>query len=279
MALVTAFEEAVDSALGSEKGLSGFILAYGQAGRGKSVAADGYHISRTTGAYVRVWQNWSQSAFLQRLLFEVRGSKEDMPRINGNRCKEIIVQLLKDRKQPLFIDEADRLKIDRIEDLRDIYEMTGVPVILIGEEGLLGLLSERRRIWSRVPTEKLLEEVRAALDRHIVINHDLLVKGPVLVPVAVSFAMEILAGDPAATVLAAENSIRAAFSGSNPAIAGLMVGQDVIRDRLAVGVITLSGVKRVAWSGDLADGDVVVPSDGLAVLESLSVTYSWVGEA
>jgi hypothetical protein len=28
--------------------------------------------------------------------------------------------------------------------------MTGVPVILIGEEGLLGLLSERRRIWSRV---------------------------------------------------------------------------------------------------------------------------------
>jgi hypothetical protein len=99
---------------------------------------------------VRVWQGWSQSAFLQRLLFEVRGSNEDMPRYNGNRCKEIIVRLLNDRRQPLFIDEADRLKIDRIEDLRDIHEMTGVPVVLIGEEGLLGVLSERRRIWSRV---------------------------------------------------------------------------------------------------------------------------------
>ena len=146
----TAFNDAVESCCGSDKALSGFILAYGQAGRGKSVAADGYHCSRNTGAYVRVWQNWSQSAFLQRLLFEVRGSNEDMPRHNGNRCKEIIVRLLQDKRQPLFIDEADRLHIDRIEDLRDIHEMTGVPVILIGEDGLLGLLSERRRIWSRV---------------------------------------------------------------------------------------------------------------------------------
>ena len=152
----TAFEEAVDSCLETDKDLSGFVLAYGQAGRGKSVAANGYHVTRTTGAYVRVWQNWSQSAFLQRLLFEVRGSNEDMPRYSGNRCKEIIVRLLRDKHEktkqhvPLFVDEADRLKIDRIEDLRDIYEMTGAPVILIGEEGLLGLLSERRRIWSRV---------------------------------------------------------------------------------------------------------------------------------
>jgi DNA transposition AAA+ family ATPase len=146
----SAFDDAVDATAGADKALSGFILAYGQAGRGKSVAADGYHCSRNCGAYVRVWQGWSQSAFLQRLLFEVRGSNEDMPRHNGNRCKEIIVRLLQDKQQPLFIDEADRLKIDRIEDLRDIYEMTGVPIVLIGEEGLLGLLAERRRIWSRV---------------------------------------------------------------------------------------------------------------------------------
>ena len=31
--------------------------------------------------------------------------------------------------------------------------MTGAPIVLIGEEGLLGLLSERRRIWSRVAYE------------------------------------------------------------------------------------------------------------------------------
>jgi uncharacterized phage protein gp47/JayE len=130
-----------------------------------------------------------------------------------------------------------------------------------------------------LPTPKLLEDVSAALEREIVINHDVLVKCPVLVPVAVAFDLEILTGDPAATVLAAENHVRAAFSGSNPAIPGLMVGQDVVRDRLAVGIITLSGVKRIVWSGDLANGDITVPPDGLAVLESITITQSWAAEA
>ncbi|MDR2055631.1 MAG: ATP-binding protein [Desulfovibrio sp.] len=85
-----------------------------------------------------------------------------MPRYNGNRCKEIVVRLLQDKRQPLFIDEADRLKIDRIEDLRDIYEMTGVPIVLIGEEGLLGLLTERRRIWSRVVHDVEFGPINAA---------------------------------------------------------------------------------------------------------------------
>ena len=74
------FNAATDEILESGKTMSGFILAYGQAGRGKSVAADQYHIDRG-GAYVRVWQGWSQTAFLQRLLFEVRGKNMDMPRV------------------------------------------------------------------------------------------------------------------------------------------------------------------------------------------------------
>ena len=149
---MSRFDTAVDTVLDADKAFSAFVLAYGQAGGGKSVAADRYYIQRG-GAYVRVWQGWSQSAFLQRLLFEVRGRNGDVPTHNGNRCKEIIVDLLNKKRVPLFVDEADRLKIDRIEDLRDIHEMTGAPIVLIGEEGLLGLLSERRRIWSRVAYE------------------------------------------------------------------------------------------------------------------------------
>ena len=158
---MSRFDAAVDEVTSAGRGLSGFVLAYGQAGRGKSVAADRYHYQRG-GAYVRVWQGWSQTSFLQRLLFEVRGKNTDMPRHTGNRCKELIVQALDVEPRPLFIDEADRLKIDRIEDLRDIHEMTGVPVILIAEEGIFGLLSERRRIWSRVVHEIEFGPVSAA---------------------------------------------------------------------------------------------------------------------
>lgn len=149
---MTRFNQTADAALEAGRLSSGFVLAYGKAGRGKSVAADRYYYERG-GAYVRVWQNWSQSAFLQRLLFEVRGKNMDMPRHTGNRCKELIVDVLENDPKPLFIDEADRLSIDRIEDLRDIFEMTGVPIVLIGEEGIWGLLRERRRIMSRVAYE------------------------------------------------------------------------------------------------------------------------------
>ena len=141
-----------DSAIESVSGFPGFILAHGQAGRGKSVAADRNYCANG-GAYVRVWQNWTQTAFLQRLLFEVRGKNGDIPRHSGNRCKELVVEALQAEPQILHIDEADRLHIDRIEDLRDILEMTGSSIVLIGEEGIFGLLSDRRRIWSRVVEE------------------------------------------------------------------------------------------------------------------------------
>ena len=95
---MTRFDNVVDEVVGAGRNLSGFVLAYGQAGRGKSVAADRYHIQRG-GAYVRVWQGWSQTSFLQRLLFEVRGKNMDMPRHTGNRCKELIVSLLEEKAE------------------------------------------------------------------------------------------------------------------------------------------------------------------------------------
>lgn len=148
---MSRFDGAVDEVAAADHGLSGFILAYGQAGRGKSVAADRYRRERG-GKLIHVWQGWSQTAFMQHLLFTLTGG-EDMPRHSGSRCKEQIIKELEGGGKPLFIDEADRLRIDRIEDLRDIHEMTGVPVVLIGEESIFGLLAERRRIWSRVINE------------------------------------------------------------------------------------------------------------------------------
>lgn len=130
-----------------------------------------------------------------------------------------------------------------------------------------------------IPTDTLLEDVTTAIDAEIVINHDRLVKGPTPRPVAMAYVLELLSGDAAATKLAAENYTRALFSGNNAAIEGLGIGHDVIRDRQAVGIITLSGVKRIRWGGDLAQGDIEIPSDGLATLASLDVTTEWASEA
>lgn len=77
----------------------------------------------------------------------------DMPKSNVNRCKQEIIDRLEKKRRPIFVDEADRLHIDIVEHFRDILDATGAPPVLIGEEGLLGLLAERRRIWSRVVEE------------------------------------------------------------------------------------------------------------------------------
>lgn len=155
------FNAAVDSMLAPDNGLSGFILGHGEAGRGKTFAAQRYHVERG-GVYVRAWENWSHTAFMQRLLFEVLEQNGDMPRHNGNRCKEMIIQRLLQKRVAIKVDEADRLNIKLIESLRDILDETGAPVVLIAEEGIFGLLTERRRIWSRVVQEVEFGKINAA---------------------------------------------------------------------------------------------------------------------
>lgn len=155
------FNTAVDSMLDPESGLSGFVLAHGQAGRGKTVAAHRYHVERG-GAYVRAWESLSHTAFMQRLLFEIKGQNGDMPRHNGNRCKEMMIHHLLKERMVIEVDEADRLNIKLIESLRDILDETDSPIALVAEEGIFGLLTERRRIWSRVVHEVEFGKINAA---------------------------------------------------------------------------------------------------------------------
>jgi uncharacterized phage protein gp47/JayE len=126
-----------------------------------------------------------------------------------------------------------------------------------------------------LPTPMLLEEVRAALEAEIVINHDVLVKGPEPAPVAISLTLALLHGDETETKTLAENFIRDVFSGVNPLVPGIGIGEDVIRDRLAAGIINLPGVKKIVWGGSLAGGDLEVAPDALALLDSFHASVEW----
>lgn len=129
-----------------------------------------------------------------------------------------------------------------------------------------------------IPTANLLADVRAALDAAIVINHDLLVKAPEAVNVSVKAVLELLSGDADAIRAEAENWVRSMFSsGDSPAIPRFSIGNDVVRDRLASGIVALSGVKRIRWESP--ETDVTIPAGGLAVLSSLELETVWVTEA
>lgn len=128
-----------------------------------------------------------------------------------------------------------------------------------------------------MPTDRLLADVRAALDAAIVINHDLLVVAPTPVRVSVRLTLELLSGDADATRARAESWVKDMFSYGDTDVPRFGIGRDVVRDRLASGLVSLAGVKRIRWESPAAD--VPVAADALAVLDALEISAVWVDEA
>lgn len=130
-----------------------------------------------------------------------------------------------------------------------------------------------------LPTEALLEKVRAAIAPNVPINDDWLVKGPAPVPCAIAGELEYTSGDPEAIRVQAEGRIRALFAETSPLsdVAALQIGQDMTLDLLTHTVMAVPGVKRVTWTSP-AQNMVAVPADGVARLESLAFTTSMAEE-
>lgn len=144
---VQQLRRAVQQAEDTEKGRPGMVAVWGEAGSGKTEAARMLYAEK--GVYVRAMEGITQAAFLQDLCYEVKGSRPH----GAHRCKMAIIEALDDARTTLYIDEADRLDVRRIEDLRDIHDVTGSPIVLIGEQGLPTKLEARSRIIDRIPNE------------------------------------------------------------------------------------------------------------------------------
>lgn len=128
-----------------------------------------------------------------------------------------------------------------------------------------------------IPTLGLVNAVNAVIQAKRPINDDALVKAPLPVPVTMTAELVIAAGDPAAILAEAENRLRALFGGAGMAgITPFQVGQDATLDRLKQPLM-LAGVKRINPLSPVAD--VAIAADELAVLESVTLTYVWAGEA
>jgi len=145
---VAAFGAALNLAADTEKGRPGMMMLTGETGIGKTVAARNAHAERG-GVYLRTLEGWSQHDFLQAVCFEVCGMRP----YGSGKCKQRIIHELDREPQVIWMDEADRLNTGRLEDLRDIHDVTGTTIVLIGEEGLPSKVGGRRRIDRRIPRE------------------------------------------------------------------------------------------------------------------------------
>ena len=142
---VGAFRRSMDNITSRDRFQPGFLVVQGESGRGKSQAAINWH-SKNDSIFVRAWEGLSQTAFLKALAMAATGDSGH----GSYKSKLMVVEHLEVDPRPIIVDEADRLDIRRIEDLRDIHEATDVTMVLIGEEGFYPKLKSRKRIYSRV---------------------------------------------------------------------------------------------------------------------------------
>jgi len=145
-------------------GLPGIGVGSGPSGFGKSVAAQ-YAQNKAGCTYIEARSYWSAKTFCENLLIEL-GAR---PRGTISRMMDDIIDTMGDRPdRPLIIDEADKL-VDKkqIELVRDIYETTQAPIVLIGEEELPTKLASFERVHNRVLDWVLFQPCDAEDTRHL----------------------------------------------------------------------------------------------------------------
>ena len=152
---VELFMSLADSLENRRAFMPGLGLVFGEPGLGKSTTANWYcdQIAVKKGnerkpIFIRVLANDTPRKFLARLVMEL-GQAPEYSAIDIYLQAEAI---LREIPRLLIVDEVEKLMRDwrGIETLRDLTDQTGIPIIMIGEEGVVNKLARFKRINYRM---------------------------------------------------------------------------------------------------------------------------------
>lgn len=138
---------AADALIHRAYGVPGIGLVEGEPGLGKTTSV-AWLINRVDGLYVRALATWTPAAMLSALLREV----SRLPRGGCSAMMQDLLTVFTHQPRPIFMDEADYLIDSKkmTETLRDLHDMTGAPIVLIGMDGIGKKLAHREQLTSRV---------------------------------------------------------------------------------------------------------------------------------
>lgn len=144
--------------------LPGMGVFYGPAGFGKSYGAT-WAATKFQAIFVQAMSCTTPSTLCQSILEEMGLRPErGIPKMVRQ-----IQQGLLDLDVPLIIDEVDHLMTRaKIELIRDIYEGSQAPIVLIGEELLPQKLTSWERVHSRVLSWEAAEPGTVSDVRHLI---------------------------------------------------------------------------------------------------------------
>lgn len=130
----------------------GIGLIHGPSGFGKTTTVT-YMFNELTVAgqqplYVRCYATDTPSSFLARVMAEL-GSEPVYPL---RKMVDFVVQAMNERGLALFVDEADHIvsQAKTMETIRDLYDSTEQPVVLIGMEAIASRISHRKQLFNRI---------------------------------------------------------------------------------------------------------------------------------
>lgn len=144
---IAALSKAGKSLVNRAPGAPGIGLVDGLAGYGKSKGTFWLAVQNPS-LYLRAKRVWTPGEMLVDMCRELRLQEGG----SNNKRLQRVVEAVSLRKLSVFIDEVDYIasKIDLIETLRDIHDISERPVIVIGETGIEQKLAHLSRFTSRI---------------------------------------------------------------------------------------------------------------------------------
>lgn len=126
--------------------LPGMVCFHGPSGWGKSTAA-AYAANKHSAYYIECKSTWTKKAVLIAILKEMG----IQPATTIPEMADQVAEQLAKSGRPLIVDELDHL-VDKkvVEIIRDIYEGSNAPILLIGEENIDIKLLKWERFHNRI---------------------------------------------------------------------------------------------------------------------------------
>lgn len=145
---VAALSAAYEDLANRDSGVPGMGLVYGYTGAGKTTTVC-WQMNQCNAIYVRANATWTPSAMLGKVMGEL--GAEPLFR-GGAAMVDFIAQHMAQDGRPLFVDEADYLlsNLKMLETLRDIHDISGQPVMLVGMDGIQKRITQRQQLARRI---------------------------------------------------------------------------------------------------------------------------------
>ena len=123
------------------------VILFGKSGYGKSVAV-AWAAIRENAVYLRIEELWTRKTLLLELAAELGIAR---PKKTQMEIYKQVKDALIATPQPLIFDEMDYL-VERgaVNVIRDLADATGVPIMMVGEEGMPARLKQWERFDNRI---------------------------------------------------------------------------------------------------------------------------------